>query len=101
MDENKEGKRINMQEVVGNIEFKNVWFRYPTRKEEWVLRGLKLKVSAGESIALVGESGCGKSTFVNLLMRFYDADFGEVLFDGVNVKEYNLHDLRTAISLVM
>jgi ABC-type bacteriocin/lantibiotic exporter with double-glycine peptidase domain len=44
MDENQEGKRINMQEVVGNIEFKNVWFRYPTRKEEWVLRGLKLKV---------------------------------------------------------
>lgn len=52
-------------------------------------------------MALVGESGCGKSTFVNLLMRFYDVDFGEVLIDGVNIKEYNLHSLRQQISLVM
>ena len=52
-------------------------------------------------MALVGESGCGKSTFVNLLMRFYDVDFGEVLLDDVNIKEYNLHDLRKGISLVM
>jgi len=101
MDENQQGKRITTDQAVGNIEFKNVWFRYPTRKEEWVLRGLNLKVNAGESIALVGESGCGKSTFVNLVMRFYDADYGEVLFDGVNIKEYNLHDLRTVMSLVM
>ena len=49
----------------------------------------------------MGESGCGKSTFVNLLMRFYDVDFGEILLDGVNIKDYNLHDLRKAISLVM
>jgi ABC-type multidrug transport system fused ATPase/permease subunit len=54
-----------------------------------------------ESIALVGESGCGKSTFVNLLMRFYDVDHGEILLDDVNIKDYNLHDLRKAISLVM
>ena len=52
-------------------------------------------------MALVGESGCGKSTFVNLLMRFYDVDFGEVLLDDKNIKDYNLHDLRKAISLVM
>lgn len=50
---------------------------------------------------MVGESGCGKSTFVNLMMRFYDVDFGEVLLDDRNIKEYNLHDLRKAISLVM
>lgn len=50
---------------------------------------------------MVGESGCGKSTFVNLLMRFYDVDFGEVLLDDRNIKDYNLHDLRKAISLVM
>lgn len=85
----------------GNIEFRNVWFRYPTRKTDFVLRGLNIKVDAGQSIALVGESGCGKSTFVNLLMRFYDVDHGEVLLDGVNVKDINLHDLRNAISLVM
>ena len=85
----------------GNIEFRDVWFRYPTRKTDFVLRGLNIKVDAGQSIALVGESGCGKSTFVNLLMRFYDVDHGEVLLDGVNIKDINLHDLRNAISLVM
>lgn len=85
----------------GNIEFRNVWFRYPTRKTDFVLRGLNIKVDAGQSIALVGESGCGKSTFVNLLMRFYDVDHGEVLLDGENIKNINLHDLRNAISLVM
>jgi ABC-type multidrug transport system fused ATPase/permease subunit len=87
--------------IDGIIEFKDVWFRYPSRKEEFVLRGLSLKISPNESIALVGESGCGKSTFVSLLMRFYDVDFGEILIDGRNIKEYNLHSLRKKISLVM
>ena len=58
-------------------------------------------ISPNESVALVGESGCGKSTVVNLLMRFYDVDHGEVLLDGVNIKDYDLHSLRTAVSLVM
>jgi len=52
-------------------------------------------------VALVGESGCGKSTFVNLMMRFYDVDAGEILLDGTNIKDINLHDLRIVISLVM
>ena len=85
----------------GKIEFKNVWFRYPTRKEDFVLRGLNIVVNPSESVALVGESGCGKSTFVNLLMRFYDVDSGEILLDGVNIKDYNIHHLRKQISLVM
>ena len=85
----------------GTIEFKDVWFRYPTRKGEFVLKGLSLTIEPNESVALVGESGCGKSTFVNLMMRFYDPDFGQILLDGVDIKEYNLHDLRNAISLVM
>lgn len=76
MDEKKEKKPLNLDQVKGEIEFKDVWFRYPTRKEDFVLKGLSLKVCANESIALVGESGCGKSTFVNLLMRFYDVNFG-------------------------
>lgn len=58
-------------------------------------------IQPSESVALVGESGCGKSTFVNLLMRFYDIDHGEILLDDFNIKEYNLHELRKAISLVM
>lgn len=60
-----------------------------------------MTVNPGDHVALVGESGCGKSTFVNLLMRFYDVDFGDIFLDDVNIKEYNLHDLRKGISLVM
>ena len=66
-----------------------------------LLNGLTFEIMPGESVALVGESGCGKSTFVNLMMRFYDPDFGEILLDGVNIKDYNLHELRKAVSLVM
>lgn len=101
MDEDKTKKRIKPENVTGKIEFVNVWFRYPTRKEDFVLRGLNITINPNESVALVGESGCGKSTFVNLLMRFYDVDFGDIMLDGVNIKDYNLHDLRNAISLVM
>lgn len=70
MDEEKEGD--SSKEVKGKIEFKDVWFRYPTRKQEFVIKGLTLTIEPGESVALVGESGCGKSTFINLMMRFYD-----------------------------
>lgn len=101
MDEDKTKKRIRPEETTGKIEFVDVWFRYPTRKEDFVLRGLNVTINPNECVALVGESGCGKSTFVNLLMRFYDVDFGEIKLDGVNIKDYNLHDLRNAISLVM
>lgn len=85
----------------GKVEFKDVWFRYPSRKEDFVLRGLNLTINPKESVALVGESGCGKSTFVNLVMRFYDVDSGEVLIDDVNIKDYDLHSLRNQISMVM
>ena len=97
----KEYKRLNIEDVKGKVEFRNVWFRYPTRLEDFVLRGLNITVNPSESVALVGESGCGKSTFVNLLMRFYDPDHGEILLDDVNIKDINLHDLRKVISLVM
>jgi len=102
IDEDSSAKKIlNTDEIKGKIEFRDVWFRYPTRKQDFVLKGLQLTINPGEQVALVGESGCGKSTFINLLMRFYDVDFGEVLLDDVNIKEYNLHDLRKGISLVM
>lgn len=101
MNKDASKTRINPEDVKGKIEFKEVWFRYPTRKEEFVLKGLNITINPNESVALVGESGCGKSTFVNLLMRFYDVDAGEILLDGINIKDYNLHDLRVAISLVM
>lgn len=99
MTEKKSHKILDNYE--GVIEFKDVWFRYPSRRDDFVLRGLNIKINPNDSIALVGESGCGKSTFVNLLMRFYDVDHGEILIDGINIKEIDLHSLRSVISLVM
>ena len=100
-DLDKEKTRLKDMNILGKIEFKDVWFRYPTRKEDFVIKGLNLVVNPGESVALVGESGCGKSTFINLMMRFYDPQHGQILLDGIEIKDINLHDLRTAISLVM
>lgn len=60
-----------------------------------------MKIRAYETVALVGESGCGKSTIVSLLLRFYDVNYGKILIDGINIKEYNLVDLRKAMGLVM
>lgn len=102
IDDQKGMKTISdPEQIKGKIEFRDVWFRYPTRKEDFVLRGLNITINPKEQVALVGESGCGKSTFVNLLMRFYEVDFGQIYLDDVNIKDYNLHDLRKAISLVM
>lgn len=81
-----------------NIEFKNVSFHYEEGKP--VLQNFSLKVNRGESIAFVGSSGSGKSTAVNLLQRFFDPEEGEILIDGVNIKEFSLHDLRKHIALV-
>ena len=63
-----------MEQFKGRIEFKNVWFRYPERKDIWVLRGLNLDIRPNEKIAIVGESGNGKTTIINLLFRFYNID---------------------------
>ena len=100
-DEQKEKRMIDPSTFRGKIEFKDVWFRYPTRKEDFVLRGLNLVIEPQTAVALVGESGCGKSTFINLVMRFYDVDDGCVLVDDVDIRAYNLHSLRSAMSLVM
>lgn len=67
-------KKIILDTFKGEIEFKDVWFRYPQRKNDWILKGLSLKIEANESVAIVGESGCGKSTIIQLLLRFYDID---------------------------
>ena len=65
------------------------------------MKGLNLKISPNETVALVGESGCGKSTIVSLLLRFYDVNYGKITIDGVDIKDYNLRQLRHQISLVM
>jgi ABC-type multidrug transport system fused ATPase/permease subunit len=92
--------KIDPSNFKGEIEFVNVWFRYPTRKNDWVLRGLNLKIKQNETVALVGESGCGKSTIVSLILRFYDVNEGQILIDGVDIKEYDLRSLRAAMGLV-
>jgi len=102
MDSDSTKKRIEkIEDIKGKVEFRKVWFRYPSRKDDWVLKGLNVTINPEEQVALVGESGCGKSTFVNLLMRFYDVDDGAIFLDDVDIRDYNLHDLRKAISLVM
>ena len=83
----------------GEVEFRGVGFTYDADKGK-VLHDINLRVSAGATVAIVGRSGSGKSTLVSLLPRFYDPDTGAVLLDGVDIREYRLHDLRAQISLV-
>lgn len=83
----------------GEIEFKNVWFAY--EGEDWVLKDVSFKVKAGESLALVGATGSGKSTIISLLCRFYDIQKGEILVDGVSLKKLDVLELRKNISLVL
>ncbi|KAF4555065.1 ABC transporter transmembrane region-containing protein 2 [Elsinoe fawcettii] len=87
-------------EMTGEIEFRDVHFRYPTRPETAVLRGLNLTVKPGQYVALVGASGCGKSTTIALLERFYDPLTGAVLLDGQDITTVNLTDYRNRIALV-
>jgi ATP-binding cassette subfamily B (MDR/TAP) protein 1 len=101
VDIKPEAISINKETFKGEIEFRDVWFRYPTRKNEWVFKGLNLKIHPNESVAVVGESGSGKSTLVNLVLRFYDPDHGQVLIDGVDIRQYNLKQLRQRMGLVM
>ncbi|XP_051921755.1 ATP-binding cassette, sub-family B (MDR/TAP), member 4 isoform X3 [Hippocampus zosterae] len=84
----------------GNVYFEGVVFDYPSRPNVPVLRGLNLKVSKGETLALVGSSGCGKSTTIQLLERFYDTKQGNVMIDSKSVKDLNIHWLRSQIGMV-
>ncbi|MFM7084925.1 MAG: ABC transporter transmembrane domain-containing protein [Hyphomicrobium sp.] len=88
------------KERKGNILFNNVSFAYPTRPNDIILKDFSLSISAGETIALVGPSGAGKTTIFNLLLRFYDATSGTILVDGINIADARLEDLRRLISLV-
>ncbi len=85
----------------GTVEFRNVTFGYPQAKGDAVLNGVNLKINSGETFAILGATGCGKSSLVNLIPRFYDATDGEVLVDGKNVKEYNLTDLRDKVAIAL
>ena len=88
------------KDIKGKIEFKNATFSYPTKPEQKILKNISFTIHPGQSAALVGYSECGKSTIIQLLERFYDFFEGEILIDDVNIKEYNLYELRKKIGLV-
>ena len=92
-----EGKDVGA--LSGEIEFRDVGFRYKGC-EQWAVRHLSFKIKAGETVAFVGESGCGKSTTLQLIQRFYDIEEGEILFDGIDIKEISPICLRKNISIV-
>ncbi|KAL8260665.1 hypothetical protein R6Q59_028618 [Mikania micrantha] len=86
--------------ICWDIELQNVTFRYPTRPEENILNGLSLIIPSGTTTALVGRSGSGKSTILSLIQRLYDPQQGEVFIDGINIREFQLRQLRSKIGLV-
>lgn len=90
-------KPVHIKSFEREIEFRNVSFKYA---DQWVLRNINLKIRKGENVAIVGQSGSGKSTLVDLIPRYYDVQEGEVLIDGINVKDLGVHDLRQLIGNV-
>ena len=95
-----DGRRyIRDTEVKGEVEFKNVSFKYPDA-DEYLLKDINFRVNKGEVIAFIGSTGSGKSTLINLVPRFYDATDGEILVDGINIKDYSLKTLHNKIGYV-
>src|SRR5690606_14113279 len=86
------------EHIRGEIEFKNVWFAY--NDDKWVLKDVSFKVKPGETLALVGATGAGKSSTINILSRFYEIQKGQILLDGVDIRDYELSFLRKHIATV-
>ncbi len=102
MDSNEtetDNGEINTISFVGNISFKNVYFSYI--KGEEVVKGISFDIQAGDTVAIVGATGAGKSTIINLLNRFYNIDQGEICIDGIAISNYTLHELRNQIAVVL
>jgi ATP-binding cassette subfamily B (MDR/TAP) protein 1 len=91
---------IILEDIKGDVELKDVYFSYPTRPEHLIFDGFSLQVPSGTTMALVGDSGSGKSTVISLVERFYDPQAGEVLIDGVDIRRMKLGWMRGTIGLV-
>ncbi|HEY8422269.1 MAG TPA: ABC transporter ATP-binding protein [Thermoclostridium sp.] len=87
------------ENIRGDIEFRNVWFAY--ENDNWVLKDVSFHIKPGETVAFVGATGAGKSTIISLITRFYDIQKGQILIDGVDIKEYRLTELRRKIAIVL
>ena len=94
----KDGKAVKSKEE-GTVEFKNVSFKYPDA-DEYLLKDITFKINKGETVAFIGSTGSGKSTLINLIPRFYDVTDGEILVDGINVKDYKLNALHNIIGYI-
>jgi len=90
---------IPITNVKGDIDFKNVWFAY--NGEDYILKNVSFKIKQGETIAFVGATGAGKTSIINLLTRFYDIEKGEILIDGINIKDYDPKELRKHMAVVL
>src|SRR5699024_10253100 len=90
---------VKMEDVKGTITFDHVEFGY--KQEERVLRDISFDVKAGSTLAIVGATGAGKSTIINLLMRFYDVDKGKIMLDGIDIRDLRLDDLRANFAMVL
>ena len=98
-DDNAAFKDKNIEK--GNIEFRNVGFRYYKNSEDEVLENINLKIEAGSTVGIIGSTGCGKTSLVSLIPRLYDADQGQVLIDGIDVKDYSIFSLREGVGMVL
>ncbi|NLB42653.1 MAG: ABC transporter ATP-binding protein, partial [Clostridiales bacterium] len=98
-DVNAEMKDLTVQQ--GSIEFRDVFFKYYKNREKWVLENINLTINPGETVGIIGSTGSGKTSLVQLIPRLYDVDNGEVLVDGVNVKDYLLDNLRDDVGIVL
>ena len=94
-----EGGKIKLDKVKGELEFRDVSFSYTPDKE--LIKNFSLKVKSGQQVAIVGPTGCGKTTLINLIMRFYETDSGEILLDGINTRNINRDSLRSKFGMVL
>ncbi|XP_027160871.1 ABC transporter B family member 2-like [Coffea eugenioides] len=97
---NSDSKGKILEAIDGNIDLRNIYFAYPSRQEKVILQGFSFSIPAGKVVALVGSSGCGKSTIISLLARFYDPEKGDIFIDNHNIKELDLKFLRRNLGLV-